>query len=117
MRKIIQISETETTITALCDDGTLWYMASIQDGWKTIRSDIPQYEIEDSVDISRGETFNRHVGHIRALIDIDGPVNTISAIKEACELELKDEEDEKKKARIELILEHMEKIYTEIESI
>jgi len=63
------------------------------------------------------DLYDKHVSQIRLLIDNYGPVNTISAIKEACELELKDEEDEKKKARIELILEHMEKIYTEIESI
>lgn len=61
--------------------------------------------------------FDRNVGFIRALIDMYWPVNTISAIKEACELELDSEKDEKKKARIKLILERMEQIYTEIESI
>lgn len=61
--------------------------------------------------------FDRNVRFIRALIDMYGPVNTISAIKEAFELEIEREKDEKKKARIELILERMEQIYTEIESI
>lgn len=63
------------------------------------------------------DLYNRHIAQIRLLIDHYGPVNTISAIKEACELELDSEKDEKKKARIAHILERMETIYTEIESI
>lgn len=61
--------------------------------------------------------YNRRIAQIRLLIDHYGPVNAISAIKEACELELENERDEKKRARIKIILEHMETIYTEVEKI
>jgi hypothetical protein len=50
MRKIIQLLETQDSeytqgyITALCDDGTIWFY---QGSWEPMKDQIPQVKIEE----------------------------------------------------------------------
>lgn len=46
MRKIIQISARDKVITALCEDGSVWYYSGNTQSWTRL-PDIPQDEVED----------------------------------------------------------------------
>lgn len=43
-RKVVQTTATSETLYALCDDGTIWGIFSLEKGWKPVPP-IPQGEV------------------------------------------------------------------------